>query len=772
MSDQARPKGAVTVARRGGWAMILATAGMALTATLVAYGVAMSYADGEAAQAVRDRAHDLHEAMEEKLADYAYAAMSGRGLFAASKSVERAEWRAYVAALDLQANYPGVIGFAYLRAVDDEELAAFEAETRADGAPWFSVRSNPMSQRPSEERIIVTYHEPEARNRPAIGFDSSTMPVAAEAYRRSRDTGRMAMSEPLSLVQEGVAGRLGVLMSLPVYRAGEPTSTVAERRAALHGWVALPLLLSEVYESAWAGAYGDLSVRLTDAGRTLLDAGGEGLREDGEAREGWVNYAGTIEVGGRSWEVKVAGEPVAMGAHLWIAWLLLAGGLGLSAMLTGMVWSLHRTRARALELAEQMTTELREQAGELDAARRSAEASSATKSQFLANMSHEIRTPMTAILGYADLLDEPSLDAEGRADCVGVIRRNGRQLLEIINDILDLSKIEAGMMKTERVETPLRETVLEVASLLRVRAEEKGLELSVEFDASLPATAETDPVRLRQVLTNLVGNAIKFTERGSVRVEARAMEGSWGGAWLRFEVVDTGIGITEEQMARLFSPFAQADASMTRKFGGTGLGLTVSKRLAEMLGGDIAVTSEPGMGSRFVLTIETSASAEADGVAEVEGGEATDEATASGADEEVGGASEAADPSRRVLLVDDGEDNRRLVAYMLGKAGYAVETATNGQEAVDEVMSGREYAVVLMDMQMPVKDGYTATRELRSAGYAGTIVALTAHAMSGDRERCLAAGCDDYVAKPIDLPKLMETIERLRGVAAGTSAAA
>ena len=373
------------------------------------------------------------------------------------------------------------------------------------------------------------------------------------------------------------------------------------------------------------------------------------------------------------------------------------------------------------------------------------------KSEFLANMSHEIRTPMTAILGYTDLLSDPEACETERTDYLETIRRNGEHLQRIINDILDLSKIEAGKMALERVACSPVQLVSEVASLMRPRAVGKGLGLDVRFQGPLPARIHADPTRLRQILMNLVGNAVKFTETGDVKMVLRMVDGV-----LRFEVTDTGIGITPEAQVTLFTAFSQADASTTRRFGGTGLGLTISKRLAQMLGGDVAVWSTPGEGSTFMLTLEVGA---LDGVPMLE-----DPIVAeirplkphrrTGAERlHLGG---------RVLLAEDAPDSQQLISFYLRRAGIQVETAEDGRAActaaLAALVAGRPFDVILMDMQMPLLDGYGATARLRATGYVAPIVALTAHAMEGDREKCIRAGCDDFLAKPIDHDALIDTL--------------
>ena len=405
----------------------------------------------------------------------------------------------------------------------------------------------------------------------------------------------------------------------------------------------------------------------------------------------------------------------------------------------------------------------------LIAAEAMAHEASVAKSEFLANMSHEIRTPMTAILGFAELVASDG-DIEQaprrRLEYIDTIRRNGEHLLSIINDILDISKIEAGKMTVESIPIDPVRLIRDAASLMEVKAAGKGLGIEIRFDTPMPASIESDPVRLRQILVNLVGNAIKFTEIGSVAIRVACDPAS---ERLSIAVVDTGIGLTPDQQARLFGAFMQADASTTRKFGGTGLGLRISQRLADMLGGDIQVHSEPDVGSTFTLTVRTGPLSEL----RVVGANALAHSTHAQLTQTAG--SRAHDSARlagiRILLAEDGPDNQRLISFYLRSAGATIKLCDNGQRALESLTvdgspdgplaDPAPFDIVLTDMQMPVMDGYTATRALRSKGCALPIVALTANAMSGDAQRCLDAGCDAYASKPIDRTELVETCRRM-----------
>jgi signal transduction histidine kinase/CheY-like chemotaxis protein len=389
---------------------------------------------------------------------------------------------------------------------------------------------------------------------------------------------------------------------------------------------------------------------------------------------------------------------------------------------------------------------------ELRLAKQAADAANEAKSQFLANMSHEIRTPMTAVLGFTDLLVQADSSPEEQREYLDIVQRNGKGLLQLIDDILDLSKIEAGKVTLESVACSPYQVVEDVLSLMRVHAEEKRLRLEACYHHAVPLTIHTDLARLRQILVNLVGNAIKFTEQGGVRILVTANEDP-AGSRLRFAVSDTGIGISPEHLAEIFRPFNQADASLTRRFGGTGLGLTISRRLAWMLGGEITVQSEPGQGSTFTLSIRTAVHAEP---------------TPPKAHPIRRDAVHAASPLRgRVLVVEDTPASQFLMRKILTKAGLDVVSAADGDEgcrlAERSAAEGQPFDVILLDMQMPGVDGYEAARRLRQRAWRRPIIAITAHAMAGDRERCLAAGCNDYLAKPISREHLVETLSRYLG---------
>ncbi|NVM78274.1 PAS domain S-box-containing protein [Duganella sp. SG902] len=400
-----------------------------------------------------------------------------------------------------------------------------------------------------------------------------------------------------------------------------------------------------------------------------------------------------------------------------------------------------------------------------------AEAASRAKSEFVANMSHEIRTPMNAVLGVAHLLENTPLSAT-QQEYVGMIRSSGQVLLGILNDVLDFSKIEAGRMELAPAAFRPRELLDSISNVMTLNAGARGIGLSIAADAQVPEVLIGDAMRLQQILINLVGNAIKFTERGGVTVRvALASPPQGGSASLRFSVRDTGIGMDSQQLSRLFSAFSQADASTTRRFGGTGLGLAICRRLAELMGGDITVRSMQGAGSEFLVTLPF-AVAPADAVVEPPEwhsvppqGWLSEPPRTPAAPPEPAAKPELDMPRLqgvRLLLVEDHPLNQVVACGMLEQAGARVEVAENGQLAVERLRErAADYDIVLMDVQMPVMDGFEATRRVRhELGLKLPILAMTAGVMQSERDQCFAAGMDDFIAKPVDVEQMLDIISR------------
>jgi len=390
---------------------------------------------------------------------------------------------------------------------------------------------------------------------------------------------------------------------------------------------------------------------------------------------------------------------------------------------------------------------------EIRAAKDLAEAASKAKSEFLANMSHEIRTPLNSILGFSQLLCETKLIESDKSSFIETIERNGRALTQLIDDILDLSKVEAGHISLDVVNFTLSNLINDLMQTLKKSASDKGLHLDLQQKTELPINIKSDPVRLRQILLNIVGNAIKFTHFGVVTIAVGTFKklGS-DELFLRFEISDTGIGMSEDAKLRIFKPFAQADSSTTREFGGTGLGLALTKKLAIALGGNIELSeSRLAEGSTFSVWVSLGTPSEpaqkpSDNVNFIQG---LQEISVS-----------KPLTGHRILVAEDSPDNQTLINHLLSRAGATVELAENGQEAV-ELATKSQFDLVIMDLQMPVMDGYAATEELRKKGFDRPIIALTAHAMTGEREKTKAAGFNDYLTKPVNSTNLLKSLLEL-----------
>ncbi|MGQ9505579.1 MAG: ATP-binding protein [Thermogutta sp.] len=434
------------------------------------------------------------------------------------------------------------------------------------------------------------------------------------------------------------------------------------------------------------------------------------------------------------------------------------GGLGLVADITEQKQAEEELRLYAQKLETVVK--------QLEKAQEEAQAASRAKTEFLAAVSHELRTPLTAILGYAEILlleGDLSRIPPNRLNAVQTILRNGESLLQIVNDLLEMAKMETGRLELNIREFSLIELIQDVVRLMQVRAETKKLPLRLEVLGPVPKMIRSDPLRLRQILINLIGNAIKFTEHGSVRLVVQVPKENDGSCTLRCEVIDTGIGVPHELCDKIFEPFHRGDAESKRRFSGTGLGLSVSRAFARRLGGDITVVSEVGLGSNFCLTIPLGAATQYEWISCN-----NEDSNALPIPKKPTVAAENFHPNltlgTRVLLVDDCLDTQRLFAHILAKAGADLTTAGTGREAlraaIRAMVEQRPYDCILLDMQLPDLDGHQVARMLRESGYTAPIVALTANSLPDERERCLNSGCDDFASKPLNRRALLELVAK------------
>jgi two-component system sensor histidine kinase/response regulator len=401
-------------------------------------------------------------------------------------------------------------------------------------------------------------------------------------------------------------------------------------------------------------------------------------------------------------------------------------------------------------IVKQRTRQLEEANRELTLALQEAEKADRAKSEFLANMSHEIRTPMNSVIGFSEILAQEDLTKEQRK-YVNLILKSGKNLMKVINDILDFSKIEAGKLEMDMVECSVSEILVDIDEMLRPVARDKALEFKILQSDGLPAKIYTDPERLRQCLINLVNNAIKFTEKGHVHLHVMMEHDSENDPCIRLDIEDTGIGIKAHDREKVFKPFTQADGSTSRKYGGTGLGLAITRHLVKLLGGQLSLSSQEKKGSTFSLVIPVGLDPARSMFVD------TNNTTI-----KINHCDDKAKQSKfsgHVLVAEDVETNQVLAKALLNRMGLDVTIAADGHEAVQKVID-REFDLIFMDIQMPGMDGYQATKALRKEGVKTPIVALTAHAMKGDDRKCIEAGCDDYLPKPLDRRKLIEKVSK------------
>jgi signal transduction histidine kinase/CheY-like chemotaxis protein/integral membrane sensor domain MASE1 len=592
------------------------------------------------------------------------------------------------------------------------------------------------------EYVTVGYISPLEGNWPAIGFDINSEPKRRDAIIRARVLGRSAATSPIQLVQEEQK-RPGVLVLTPAFRQGAITQELIGFAVAV---IKVDQMVDIAIKNKLApGLIMEIEDPAAEAGyRVLYRSGGTPTAAQQQAA-----WQAPLMMADRKWVLRIIPTEAYLQQHRpWLAWVVGVVGLVLAALLQMLMLGVTGRAAQIQRRVDEQTEEIR-------AAMRGAEAANLAKSQFLGTMSHEIRTPMNGILGMGQLLLPAGVSEAQRQDYARTILQSGRTLLNLLNDILDFSKIEAGKVSLEKVGFDPRQVLQETATLFSSGANNKGLSMAWSWAGDGANHYLGDTHRIHQMLSNLVGNAIKFTDVGGISIEGREISGSGNLAELEFSVSDTGIGMEKEQAARLFTPFTQADGSTTRKYGGTGLGLSIVKSLSQLMGGDAGVQSTPGAGSRFWFRVRVERSAPAPLVK-------TKEPVA-------GLSSIGADRAYRfegkVLVVEDNTINQKVIFNLLGKLGLEVCLAKDGQLALDAVQNDPAIDLVLMDLQMPVMDGYTSTThirawELQQGKKRLPIIALTADAFAEDRERCLQTGMDDFLPKPVDIHAMMAVLAK------------
>ena len=689
-----------------------------------------------------------------------------RALYAASDhSVTHDQFRRAVMSRDIDVEFPGVRGFGFVQRVERSDLPKFVATAKADGASDFEIKE--LADKNKQDLFVVRYIEPLSRNRVVLGLDLGSEALRRAGLQQAINTGAATVTGSILLDRDS-RKIPGFLLFVPVYRPGASIEVPRERREALIGVLYAPIAPSEVLQGMPDVQSGMIELRIVDSpinspdGTEMFDATGQMTLQASTARAlptGKYFLRKPLQLPGRIVTMAMQTTPAFdASVNSSFPWILFVAGMLITGLLANVVHQQSRGRQLAEALAREMTKDLQAEIEErkvlevnLAQARDEALESSRLKSAFLANMSHELRTPMNAILGMLNLLQRTELSPR---QIEYAIKTEGaaKSLLGLLNDVLDFSKVEAGKMTLEIEPLRLESLLRSLSIVLSANVGAKDIELLFDLDTSLPTVVKGDAMRLQQVLTNLGGNAIKFTPEGSVVLALRKLSQSNDAVEIEFSIQDTGIGISAENQSRIFSGFSQAEASITRRFGGTGLGLAISQRFVQMMGGEIQVKSKLGEGSTFSFVLKLEYEPETpQGLAEP-------------------GLQRL--PPRRVLVVDDSVIAGPLMIRMVQSWGWSADLAISGKQALEMVTKGGEgrpkvlhYPVIYMDWQLPDMDGWEVTRKIRQFVSANklvqpTVVMVTAHgrevlAHKNDDEQKLL---DGFLVKPVTALMLYESL--------------
>ena len=698
------------------WLVLLLSAGF----TIIGWRYALHNADEKEWENFDSLVTRTTETLERNLFVTEDLLIGAAAFFNRNEHMNSKEWKNYVASLMLPVRHPGFLGIGYAEFIPNSEL-----QTIQTSKPWPAERRN--------DYIITRFFEPTHPKWQMIDYDIGSDTIKREAAESARDSGRATLSRK-SLLFAGDSELFGAYLYIPIYKRGMPVKTLGNRRTALQGWVFMPLSIGQILNAMRTPKDSDqLDFDVFD-GQEILPAmafSHETKTNDAQ-RTQMARWSKIVHLTpfSANWAIRATSLPALQSVRTnndptRILW----GSSLLSLLLWALIVSLLYTRHRALDLAVNTSRDLVK-------TKNSAISASRVKSEFLANMSHEIRTPLFAMSGMLDLLLDSPIAAEQR-HYARTCKQSVETLTSLINDILDLSKVEAGKMDIETIPFDLHSLLNNISSGAKAVAVRKGLRCSLVIHPDLPVWLEGDPTRLQQVLSNLLSNAVKFTATGEIIIRAGVENANDHIVRVKIEVIDTGIGLSNDAIAVLFKPFAQADVTVSREYGGAGLGLFISNGLVTLMRGTIGVQSQVGCGSTFWFSLPLNRSCDL----------AIDAGTAS-----------VCHPSavlhtKRLLVVEDNLINQEVTTKIIEKMGHHADCVDDGDQVLGRLEMDK-YNLVIMDCRMHRMNGYEAAKMIRSHVdtkiQAIPIIAMTASAISGEREKCLQVGMDDYISKPIN----------------------